>query len=217
MDFINIILHFDQHMAVWILELGPWIYALVFCIILGESGCILLPFLPGDSLLFALGALTVSSSGLEFNILVPLLIVAAIVGGFLNYFLGNYFSSRIFGDKKKSWINYSYLEKTRLFYEKHGGKTIFIARFIPVIRTFAPFVAGIAKMPSKRFSIVNIFGGIFWIFSMTFLGRIFGNIPFVKNNFGLVIPVIIIISVLPLAFEFLARKKKSDEVCEERP
>lgn len=215
MQIFDVIIHFDQHMNVWIAELGPWMYTLVFCIILGESGLVLLPFLPGDSLLFALGALTVPGSPLQYSILVPLLIVAAILGGFLNYFLGHYFSTRLFEGQQKPWINYSHLEKTRIFYKKHGGKTIFIARFIPVIRTFAPFVAGIGKMSFQQFSFVNILGGIFWIFSMTTLGRLFGNLPIVKNNFGLVIPLIIVISALPIVFEIWGRKKKPNAPSEE--
>ncbi len=205
---IDIVLHLDQYMSVWVTDLGSLIYVAVFLIILGETGIIALPFLPGDSLLFALGALTITSPELRIDILIPTLVVAGILGGFVNYAFGSYVNTKVLLKEKKLWFNRSYLEKTQAFYEKYGTKTVFIARFIPVIRTFAPFVAGIARMEYRKFALVNIFGAIFWIFSMTYLGRLFGNIPLVKNNFGLVIPAIIVISVIPIAYEILKRKRR---------
>lgn len=214
--FWDLIVHFDAHINHWVQVLGPSVYSVVFLIIFCETGLIVAPFLPGDSLLFALGAIAASpGSSLSLAVLIPILMIGAIGGGFINYAIGSYLGPKVFTEESR-WFKKEHVLKTRAFYEKYGARTIVIARFIPIIRTFAPFVAGVCKMNYARFALYNIVGGLFWVLSLVFLGHHFGNIPIVKKNLGLVVPLVIIISVLPLLFQFISsRKKKKQEATDE--
>lgn len=194
---IDLFLHQDEHLANIINQYGTWTYAILFLIIFMETGFVVTPFLPGDSLLFAAGTFAALGS-MNVWLLVVLLIVAAIAGDTVNYWIGHYLGERAYNIK---WVKREYLERTHAFFEKHGGKTIFLARFVPIVRTFAPFVAGMGRMSYGYFFSYNVFGGIVWVLLFTFLGYFFGNIPFVKQNFELVIIAIILISVLPAVWE----------------
>ena len=202
--FIDFFMHLDKNLALIIQSYGTFTYIILFLIIFCETGLVIAPFLPGDSLLFAAGALAASGM-LNVVFLFILFSLAAIIGDSVNYLIGNLIGPRIFHEKSR-FLKKEYLTKTQNFYEKHGGKTIIIARFIPMIRTFAPFVAGIGKMKYKKFIAYNIIGGILWVSIFLFTGYFFGTLPFVKNNFSLVIIAIIIISIIPAIFEYLRCK-----------
>lgn len=194
---IDLFLHLDEHLANIINQYGTWTYAILFLIIFMETGFVVTPFLPGDSLLFAAGTLA-PLSDLNIWLIVVLLIIAAIAGDTVNYWIGHYLGERAYNIK---WIKKEYLDRTHAFFQKHGGKTIFLARFVPIVRTFAPFVAGMGKMSYGYFFSYNVFGGIVWVMLFTFLGYFFGNIPFVKANFELVIIAIILVSIVPAVWE----------------
>lgn len=208
MEFINnaidLFLHLDEYLQEIIVNYGAWTYGILFVVIFIETGLVIMPFLPGDSLLFAAGTFAALGS---FNVwgLIGLLIVAAVLGDAVNYFIGHYLGERAYNIK---WIKKEYLDKTHAFFEKHGGKAIFLARFVPIVRTFAPFVAGIGRMSYAYFATYNVVGGVTWVFVFTLLGYFFGNIPFVKKNFELVIIVIILVSVLPMVFEWSKHRKE---------
>jgi membrane-associated protein len=205
---IDLFLHLDKHLAEITQTYGAWTYALLFLIIFLETGVVITPFLPGDSLLFAAGALAANdNSGLNVVFLFILLTVAAIIGDTVNYWIGHAIGPRAF-QGTIPFLKKEYLDRTHQFYEKHGGKTIVLARFIPIIRTFAPFVAGIGSMSYGKFISYNIFGGILWTAIFIFLGYFFGNLPFVEENFSLVIIAIIIISILPAVFEFIQSRRE---------
>lgn len=204
---IDLFLHLDEHLANIINQYGTWTYAILFLIIFMETGFVVTPFLPGDSLLFAAGSL-VPFSDLNIWLLLVLLIIAAIGGDTVNYWIGHYLGDRAYNIK---WIKREYLERTHAFFEKHGGKTIFLARFVPIVRTFAPFVAGMGKMSYGYFFSYNVFGGIVWVVLFTLLGYFFGNIPFVKANFELVIIAIILVSVVPAVWEALKARREIQE------
>jgi len=205
---IEIFLHLDKHLDVIIRNYGMWTYAIFFLIIFLETGFVVTPFLPGDSLLFAIGSFAALGS-LDVRWSVISLSIAAIAGDTVNYWIGNFTGPKVFSKKKARFLNKEYLHRTHLFYEKYGGKTIVLARFIPIIRTFAPFVAGIGSMTYSRFIVYNVTGGIAWVVIFVFAGYFFGNIPFVKKNFSLVIFVIIFISILPGIIEFMRSRKRS--------
>jgi membrane-associated protein len=193
----DLFLHLDEHLSNIINQYGVWTYAILFLIIFMETGFVVTPFLPGDSLLFAAGTFAALGS-LNVWLLIVLLIIAAIAGDTVNYWIGHYLGDRAYNIK---WIKKEYLDRTHTFFTKHGGKTIFLARFVPIVRTFAPFVAGMGRMSYGYFFSYNVFGGIVWVLLFTLLGYFFGNIPFVKANFELVIIAIILISVLPAVWE----------------
>lgn len=205
--FIDYILHMDKHLADVIAYFGNWTYVLFFMIVFCETGLVVTPFLPGDSLLFAAGTFAAIGS-LNVAWLFVLLTVAAIVGDTVNYWVGYYLGPKVFHSDSKL-LNRKHLERTHQFYEKHGGKTIILARFIPIIRTFAPFVAGIGSMSYWKFISYNVVGGVVWVAMFVFGGYYFGNLPMIKKNFTLVIMAIIVISVLPAVFEFMRHKLKS--------
>ncbi|MBB3103077.1 DedA family protein [Azomonas macrocytogenes] len=196
-DLIDIILHLDQHLVEWMAIWGPWIYALMFLIIFCETGLVVTPFLPGDSLLFALGALTTVDDGLSLAILLSSLTLAAILGDASNYHIGKYLGPKVF-DRNSRIFRPQYLEQTNAFYEKWGSFTIIAARFAPIVRTFAPFVAGIGSMSYKKFIGYNIIGAFAWVFTFILAGHFFGNLPFVKTNFHIVIFAVIFVSLLPM-------------------
>ncbi|MBS3135588.1 DedA family protein [Candidatus Woesearchaeota archaeon] len=201
--FLDIILNLDEYLIVLIRDYGLWVYLLLFLIIFCETGLVITPFLPGDSLLFVTGTLAAAGQ-LNIFILFVLLFAAAILGDTLNYWIGNYFGERVFA--KSKLFKAEYLEKTKKFYDKHGGKTIIFARFIPIIRTFAPFVAGIGRMKYPKFLTFNVAGGFLWIFIFLLGGYFFGNFHWVKENLTLVIMIIIVISFIPPVIEYLKHK-----------
>jgi membrane-associated protein len=206
--FIGLLLHLDKHLDLIIRNYGMWAYAIFFFIIFLETGFVITPFLPGDSLLFAIGAFAAVGS-LDVRWSVVLLALAAIAGDTANYFIGNFTGPKVFSKEKSRFLNKEYLYRTHRFYEKYGGKTIILARFIPIIRTFAPFVAGIGTMVYGRFIVYNMIGGIAWVVIFVLGGYFFGNIPFVKNNFSVAIFAIIFLSILPGVIEFLRSRNRS--------
>jgi membrane-associated protein len=210
-QFMDVILHLDVHLNEWVRMFGPSIYAILFAIVFCETGLVVTPFLPGDSLLFALGALAAGeNAALSMPLLVGVLIVAAVLGDAVNYAVGLKLGPRVFFSQTSFFFNRSHLEKTQHFYEKYGGKTIIIARFIPIIRTFAPFVAGIGKMRYSRFALYNVIGGAGWVSLFVTVGYLFGNLPSVKRNFHLVIFGIIFISCFAPVIEWLRTRGRSD-------
>lgn len=203
--FFEILMHLDKHLDIIIRNYGLWTYLILFLIIFCETGLVVTPLLPGDSLLFAIGSLAAIGS-LELRLLLLLLSAAAILGDTVNYGVGRFMGPKVFKMEGSRVFKKEYLDKTRRFYEKYGGKTIILARFVPIVRTFAPFVAGIGSMSYGRFVTYNIAGGILWISAFMIAGYYFGNIPAVKHNFTAVIFAIIIISILPGAVEFLRHR-----------
>jgi membrane-associated protein len=205
---IDVVLHLDQHLNVWATDWGTWTYAILFLIIFAETGLVVTPFLPGDSLLFAVGALTtVDHAYLQLALIAPLLIAAALLGDNVNYFVGRKFGRRAFSESSR-WFNRDHLNKTQEYYDRHGGKTIIIARFIPIVRTFAPFVAGIGQMAYRKFISFSIFGALFWVLGFLFAGHFFGDLPSVKQNFHIVILAIIAISVMPAVIEVIRARSR---------
>ncbi|KAF0111286.1 MAG: hypothetical protein FD147_1037 [Chloroflexi bacterium] len=205
---IDFILHIDVHLTEIINSFGLWTYAILFVIIFIETGLVVTPFLPGDSLLFAAGALAAQSgSPLNIFLLYILLVIAAIAGDTANYWIGRFVGPKVFSQKSR-WFKKEYLDRTHAFYEKHGGKTIFLARFIPIIRTFAPFVAGVGKMRYGYFISYNVIGGIVWPAVFLFAGYFFGSNKIVQENFSLVVIAIILISVVPIFIEWIKNRKK---------
>ena len=201
---IDLFLHLDEYMANMISQYGTWTYAILFLVIFMETGFVVTPFLPGDSLLFAAGTFAALGS-MNVWLLIGLLIVAAIGGDTVNYWIGHYMGDRAYNVK---WVKKEYLDRTHAFFQKHGGKTIFLARFVPIVRTFAPFVAGMGRMSYSYFFSYNVFGGIVWVLLFTLLGYFFGNIPFVKQNFELVIIAIILVSIVPAVWEALKARRE---------
>ena len=204
----DVLLHLDRHLGPFIEYFGVWVYLILFIIIFCETGLVVTPFLPGDSLLFGIGA--VAATGvLNVELLLVSLIIAAVSGDAVNYTIGHFIGPKVFYQEKGRFLRKDHLEKTRLFYEKHGGKTIIIARFIPIIRTFAPFVAGIGRMRYTRFAVYNVTGAVAWVFLFIMMGYFFGNFPIVKKNFSLVILAIIILSVMPGIIEFIRQRRQN--------
>jgi membrane-associated protein len=212
--FIDLFLHLDEHLSGVIQSYGTWTYLLLFLIIFMETGLVVTPFLPGDSLLFAAGTFASPALGSPLNVvlLFVLLCIAAIIGDTVNYWIGHFIGERAFSGNIR-FLKKEYLERTQEFYERHGGKTIILARFVPIVRTFAPFVAGVGKMSYGHFIAYNVIGGISWVAIFTLGGYYLGNLPFVKDNFTLVVLVIILISVLPAIVEVIKeRSRKATKV-----
>lgn len=206
-QLLNFILHIDQHLLAFVSTHGAWTYALLFVIIFCETGLVVTPFLPGDSLLFAAGTISAgSSNALNIHELFILLVLASTLGNGLNYLIGRLIGPRIFNSNQSWLLNKKHLTEAHAFYEKHGGKTIIIARFIPIIRTFAPFVAGIGYMSYRQFFIYNLASALLWIGSLLYASYMFGNIPLVKDHFSTVVMAIIVISLLPPIIGFFRRK-----------
>lgn len=205
--FIDFVLHMDKHLPQIVNDIGIWVYLVLFVIIFIETGVVIMPILPGDSLLFAAGAVA-ATTDINVFILYALLSFAAILGDTVNYWIGHYLGPKVFTQNSR-WMKREYLERTHAFYQKHGGKTILLARFIPIIRTFAPFVAGIGAMNYSYFISYNVIGGLVWTGLFLGAGYFFGNLSFVKENFSLVIIAIIVISLLPPVFEFLKERSRS--------
>ena len=201
---IDVFLHLDRHLAEWAVALGPWLYFLLFAIVFCETGLVVTPFLPGDSLLFAVGALaSIPDSGVNVWVAGALLIAAAVLGDAVNYAVGAYMGPKVFSREDSRWLRKEHLQRTHDFYEKYGAKTIILARFVPIVRTFAPFVAGVGSMTYAKFATYNVVGAIAWVLSLLMAGYFFGQIPTIQRNFHIVIVAIIVISVLPIVFEFV--------------
>ena len=206
-QFIDIILHLDQHLISWMALFGPWIYVILFLIIFCETGLVVTPFLPGDSLLFALGALAALDDGLNVWILLSTLTVAGIIGDTVNYHIGKKLGMKVF-EKETRFFKKQYLLDTQAFYDRWGAFTIIAARFAPIARTFAPFVAGIGTMNYKKFLSYNVIGAIAWVFTFILAGYFFGNLPVVKRNFHIVIFGVIFVSILPMLVPWVKSKLK---------
>lgn len=203
---INIVMHLDSHLLALTQQYGMWIYAILFLIIFSETGLVIFPFLPGDSLLFVAGALC-GIGALDFSILVPLLIVAAFMGDNTNYWTGRLIGKNLVKIGNSRFLKHEHLDKTHAFYKKHGGKTIVFARFLPIVRTFAPFVAGIARMHYRLFVMFSAAGSVVWIAFFVIGGFFLGNIPFIKNNLTLMILLIVFISLAPAMLEFIRHRR----------
>jgi membrane-associated protein len=211
-QFIDIVLHLDKHLAILVGEYGVWIYALLFAIIFCETGLVVMPFLPGDSLLFVAGALAATSGGgMDIGVLIAVLLAAAVLGDNTNYWIGRWFGLKVlhWGEGSPRFFNRNAYDKAHGFYERWGGLTMTLARFIPLVRTFAPFVAGVARMTYGRYFLFDLLGGVIWVFSLTLAGYWFGNLPVVRNNLSFVILGIIALSVLPIALGWLRHRFSS--------
>ncbi len=212
MEYLSIayqfLAHLDVHLASLAQNYGGWVYVILFLIIFAETGLVVTPFLPGDSLLFVAGAVA-AVGAMDVNKLVIVLIAAAFLGNYVNFQIGKYLGKRYFIDRESRFIKREYLEKTHAFFEQHGGKTIIISRFLPILRTYAPFVAGIGRMGNWRFTMFNAVGAVLWVASLTYAGYLFGNIPFIKNNLTLVIVAIILISLLPGIIAYFKTRGKA--------
>lgn len=202
---IDLFLHLDKHLSAVISQYGIWTYGLLFAVIFIETGFVITPFLPGDSLLFAAGAFAALGS-LNVWLIFLLLAIAAVVGDTVNYWIGHFLGDRAYNIK---WIKKEYLDRTHGFFEKYGNKTIFLARFVPIVRTFAPFVAGVGSMSYRDFISYNVFGGITWVALFTFAGYFFGNIPFIRDHFSLVVIAIVLISIVPMVVEAVKARRGS--------
>ena len=206
MWLIDFILHIGDHLQELVKNYGNWIYAILFAIVFCETGLVVLPFLPGDSMLFAAG--TIAAVGdMNIFVLIGLLIVAAILGDFVNFEIGKHFGQKLFSNPNSKIFKQSYLQKTHDYYEKYGGRTIIIARFIPIVRTFAPFVGGMGNMNYAQFARYNIVGAVLWVVSFTTLGYFFGQLPFVKEHFSWIMIAIIVFSVVPMIVEIIRHRK----------
>jgi membrane-associated protein len=201
---IDVVLHLDRHLVELIQDYGAWVYLILFLIVFAETGLVVTPFLPGDSLLFVAGTLA-AAGGMDGGLLIVLLCIAAILGDSVNYAVGKHVGDRMV--KSGRFIRQEHIDRTHAFYEKYGGKTIVIARFVPIVRTFAPFVAGIGKMDYKRFLVFNVTGGILWVLSLTTAGYFFGNLPIVKNNLSLVVLGIVVASIMPAVIEYVRHRR----------
>ena len=204
---VDVFLHLDRYLGTFLHDYGLWVYALLFVIIFAETGFVVTPFLPGDSLLFVAGTLA-ASGGLEVQWLIPLLIAASFGGDNTNYWIGHHLGPRVFRHNNSRLLNHEYLDRTRAFYDRHGGKTILLARFLPILRTFAPFVAGVGRMPYARFLAFSLAGSVSWIMLFVLAGYFFGHLPVVRQNLTLMMLGIIIISILPGAIAWLRHRRR---------
>lgn len=204
--FVHFVLHMDKELPLIVSSIGSWSYAALFGVIFIETGVVIMPFLPGDSLLFAAGAISANpDSGLSTLLLHLVLAIAAVLGDTANYWIGHFLGPKVFTTDSR-WLKKKHLDRTQAFYEKHGGKTIFLARFVPIVRTFAPFVAGIGKMRYGYFLSYNLIGGVVWTGLFLWTGHFFGGLPFVRDNFSIVIIAIVLISLIPVGYEYLRGK-----------
>lgn len=203
------LLSLDQTLAALASQYGAWLYALLFAVIFAETGLVVTPFLPGDSLLFVAGAVAASAPALDVHVLVALLIAAAILGDSVNYAIGHYIGPKVFDKPDSRWFRQEYLRRTQEFYDRYGGVTIIIGRFVPIVRTFAPFLAGVAGMSYRRFLSYNVIGAVLWITSLVYAGYLFGNIPWVKSNLTLIVIGIVVVSLIPAFTTYLQERARS--------
>ncbi len=208
MDLLDIVLHLDKYLLVLTQHYGLWIYLILFLIIYCETGLVVAPFLPGDSMLFVAGTLA-STGAMDVNMLVSILVLAAFAGDNTNYWIGRFVGPKVFSHEKSRFFNHAHLQQTHAFYEKHGGKTIALCRFLPIIRTFAPFVAGVGSMSYHRFLLFSVAGGLSWIAFFVYCGYFLGNTPIIKQNLSIFIMMIILLTILPGAIGLLRQKLKS--------
>jgi membrane-associated protein len=201
----DFVVHLDKHLGALLQQHGAWVYVLLFVIIFGETGLVVTPFLPGDSLLFVAGTLA-AAGGIDVHLLAVVLMLAAILGNTTNYSIGYWLGPKVFHWEQSRWFNRRALDRAHSFYERHGGKTIVVTRFVPILRTFAPFVAGIARMTYMRFTAYNVAGAVLWVGLLLYAGYWFGNVPMVRDNLALVMLLIVAASLLPIAVEFLRHR-----------
>ena len=202
-------LHLDDHLAAFVAQHGAWVYGLLFVIVFCETGLVVTPFLPGDSLLFVVGTLA-AAGGMDIKLVMALLIAAALCGDNVNYWIGRWAGPRVFRQEDSRWFNRKHLERTHAFYERHGGQAIILARFVPIVRTYAPFVAGIGQVDYARFLSFNIIGALIWVILLTYAGYFFGNLPLVKDNLSLVIILIVLLSISPAIVEVVRQRGRAD-------
>jgi membrane-associated protein len=205
----DLAVHLDRHLAAFVGEHGPWVYALLFVIVFCETGLVVTPFLPGDSLLFVTGALA-AAGGMDIAAVMTVLVSAALCGDNVNYWIGRWIGPRVFTYRESRWFNPKHLERTHAFYERHGGKTIIIARFVPIVRTYVPFVAGVGTMPYFRFLSFSVVGALAWVLSLCTAGYFFGNLPVVRNNLTLVILGIVLLSISPGIVAWLRHRRVAE-------
>jgi membrane-associated protein len=203
----DFVVHLDRHLAALLQQHGAWVYVLLFAIVFGETGLVVTPFLPGDSLLFVAGTLA-ATGGIDVHLLAVTLILAAILGNTTNYAIGYWLGPKVFHWEQSRWFNRRALDRAHEFYERHGGKTIVVTRFVPILRTFAPFVAGIAQMTTIRFTAYNVVGAVLWVGSLLYAGYWFGNVPLVKDNLAVVMLVIVAVSLAPIAVEVVRHRRR---------
>jgi membrane-associated protein len=203
----DFVVHLDAHLAAFVAQHGAWVYALLFVIVFCETGLVVTPFLPGDSLLFVVGTLA-AAGGMDIVTVMSVLVAAALSGDNVNYWIGRWAGPKVFRQEDSRWFNRRYLERTHAFYERHGGQAIILARFVPIVRTYVPFVAGIGTMPYGRFIAFSVAGALAWVLSLCLAGYWFGNIPAVKENLGAVIVAIVIVSVMPMAAALLRARRR---------
>ncbi len=208
LQFWDLVVHLDRHLATFVAQHGVWVYALLFTIVFCETGLVVTPFLPGDSLLFVVGTIA-AVGGMHLGLVMTVLVCAALCGDNVNYWIGRWMGPRVFRDRGSRWLNPRYLQRTHAFYEKHGGKTIILARFVPIVRTYVPFVAGVGTMPYARFLGFSIVGALVWVVSLSLAGYFFGNLPVVKNNLSLVILGIVLLSISPGLVAWLRHRAAS--------
>ncbi len=204
--FVDVVLNLDTHLSSLVNQYGGLTYLILFVVIFAETGFVVTPFLPGDSLLFAAGAIA-SLGSLNVSAVILVLIVAAILGDTVNYWIGHFFGKKIVDNPRIKFINQEHIDKTEQFYKKYGGKTIILARFVPIVRTFAPFVAGVGTMEYNKFIFYNIIGGALWVTVFTLLGYLFGNMPFVKENFHYAVFAVIVLSLVPIGYEYIQNRR----------
>ena len=204
--FVDVVLNLDKHLIEMVEQYGVWIYAILFAIIFSETGFVVTPFLPGDSLLFVAGAVA-ATGGMNVHLLVALLIAAAVLGNSVNYAVGRWLGRHFFTNRGSRWLNPAHLEKAHAFYERHGGKAVVISRFLPIVRTYIPFVAGLGAMEPGRYTAFNVAGGVLWVASLCYAGFFFGNIPWIKGNLTLIIVGIIVVSLVPVVWAWLKSRK----------
>jgi membrane-associated protein len=210
-QLLDVFLHLDVHLNEWATMLGPWLYLVLFLVIFCETGLVVTPFLPGDSLLFAIGALaSIEGSPISLPLMIGILIAGGVLGDAVNYSIGHWLGPAVFQSERSRFLNPKHLERTRDFYQRHGRKTIFLARFVPIVRTFAPFVAGIGRMSYPVFAAWNVSGAITWVVSLTLAGYFFGEIPIVKENFETVILAIVALSLAPIGIEYMRARRTPD-------
>ena len=199
--------HLDDHLAAFVAQHGAWVYALLFAIVFTETGVVVMPFLPGDTLLFVVGAIA-AAGGMDIATVMGVLVAAALTGDNVNYWIGRWAGPKVFRAEESRWFSRRHLERTHAFYERHGGKAIVIARFVPIVRTYVPFVAGIGSMAYARFLAYSVAGAVLWVVSLCLLGYWFGNFPLVKDNLGVVVVLIVTLSMTPLVVEYLRARRR---------
>jgi membrane-associated protein len=206
MNLLDVVLHLDVHLVKLVADYGIWVYGILFAIIFSETGFVVTPFLPGDSLLFVAGAVAAAGEGLNVHLLFVLLAIAAFTGNLVNYVIGRWLGKHFFTDKGSRWLNPKHLERAHAFYERHGGKAVVISRFVPIVRTYIPFVAGMAQMHTREFALYNVVGAVLWVGSLSYAGFFFGNIPWIKGNLTAIILGIVAISVAPIVIAWLRHR-----------